>query len=552
MKVLQGIAASSGIAIGQAFVVEKTEVKVERKKIIDAEAEWKNYLQAVEQSEKELEEIRMQTKTTLGDEQAQIFTAHLLVLHDPELTAQIHTKIISEKVNAAFALQEVAQFFIRMFEDMDDVYMRERAADIRDVTGRVLRNLTQIYINGLSGLTKPVIVIADDLTPSETAQLNREFVLGFVTGMGGRTSHTAIMSRALELPAIVGIGKVENQIQTGDALILDGMEGKLYVHPDAHTISIYEQKKSVHEQQKLAWQKLKNKQTVTLDGHKVHLMANIGSLEDIQAVLENGAEGIGLFRTEFLYMGKSHIPSEDEQFEAYREVLEALAPKPVVVRTLDIGGDKSLPYLEMPHELNPFLGFRAIRLTAKNMELFRPQLRALLRASIYGNLKIMFPMIATKEEFRAAKQLLYQEKESVKKEGYVVSDKIEIGIMIEVPAAALCADLLAKEVDFMSIGTNDLIQYTMAADRMNENVSYLYQPFHPAVLRLVRHVIESAHTEGKWVGMCGEMAGDLSAIPILLKLGLDEFSMSATSILPARSLIRQLNVQDLAIPNEVE
>ena len=552
MKMLQGIAASHGIAIGRAFVLEKNELKIEKQVITDTEAEWQQFLHAVDRSEKELIEIRDQTREKLGEEHAQIFSSHLLVLKDPEMMAQVKDKIQQEKVNATYALQEVAHFFIQIFEQMDNAYMRERSADIRDVTERVLRHLMHVNTKSLTDISEPVIVISDDLTPSETAQLNRNFILGFATNIGGRTSHAAIMSRSLELPAIVGTNEATTEIQTGDFLILDGIAGKVLIAPDDETIAHYKKEKEQYEEKKRAWEKLKDAKSETKDGHHVELMANIGSPEDIESVLKNGGEGVGLFRTEFLYMGKSAIPSEEEQFEAYKTVLEALAPRPVVVRTLDIGGDKSLPYFEMPHELNPFLGFRAIRLTMKNMALFRPQLRALLRASVYGNLKIMFPMIATIDEFREAKNLLLQEKEKLQKEGYAVSEQIEVGIMVEIPAAALCADILAKEVDFMSIGTNDLIQYTMAADRMNENVSYLYQPFHPAVLRLIRHVIESAHKEGKWAGMCGEMAGDQEAIPILLKLGLDEFSMSATSILPARSLIRSLNMNEIQLPDEIK
>lgn len=552
MKIIEGIAASQGIAIGKAFVLERTAVVVEKRSQGSPEEQWNTYLQAVEKSEQELEKIREQTQDKLGEEQAQIFAAHLLLLRDPELTAQVHSKIISEQVSAAFALQESAQFFIGIFEAMEDGYMQERAADIRDVTNRVLRHLTATNVQEISEISEPVIIISHDLTPSETAQLNREIVLGFATNMGGRTSHAAIMSRSLELPAVVGTNDATHDIQTGDEIILDGMAGRLYVEPDHATRKEFQFKKQQYEQQKVEWKKVRDAATQTLDGHRVELMANIGSPEDIERVIANGAEGVGLFRTEFLYMGRAEIPSEEEQFVAYRKVLEGLAPRPVIVRTLDIGGDKSLPYFEMPHELNPFLGFRAIRLTMRNMELFRPQLRALLRASLYGNLKIMFPMIATVDEFREAKKLLLAEKLALQKEGYEIFDEIEIGVMIEIPAAALCADLLAKEVDFMSIGTNDLIQYTMAADRMNEQVAYLYQPFHPAVLRLIRHVIESAHREDKWAGMCGEMAGDQTAIPILLKLGLDEFSMSATSILPARSLIRSLCFEELTIPKEVK
>jgi phosphotransferase system enzyme I (PtsI) len=443
-------------------------------------------------------------------------------------------------------MKETADMFVSMFESMDNEYMKERAADIRDVTKRVIGHLLGVEIPNPSMISEEVIIIAEDLTPSDTAQLNRQYVLGFTTDIGGRTSHSAIMARSMEIPAVVGTKTATADIKNGDIVIVDGIDGDVIVNPSEDVIAGFEKKKAQYEVQKAEWAKLVNEETVTKDGQHVELAANIGTPDDVRGVLENGGEAVGLYRTEFLYMGRDQLPTEDEQFEAYKAVLERMEGKPVVVRTLDIGGDKELPYLNLPKEMNPFLGFRAIRLCLEEQDIFRTQLRALLRASTFGNLKIMFPMIAVVDEFRQAKAILLEEKQKLVNEGVQVSDHIEIGMMVEIPSTAVLADQFAKDVDFFSIGTNDLIQYTMAADRMNERVSYLYQPYNPAILRLVTLVIEAAHKEGKWVGMCGEMAGDPLAIPVLLGLGLDEFSMSATSILPARSLIKNLSKEEAA------
>lgn len=451
----------------------------------------------------------------------------------------------SDKVNAEFALKETADMFVSMFESMDNEYMRERAADIRDVTKRVLSHLLGVKIVNPSMISEEVVVVAEDLTPSDTAQLNRQFVKGFTTDIGGRTSHSAIMARSLEIPAVVGTKTATKDIENGDLVIVDGLKGEVHINPTPELVEQYKKATEDFEAQKAEWAKLKNEHTYSADGHQVELVANIGTPNDLEGVKNNGGEGVGLYRTEFLYMGRDELPTEEEQFESYKAVLEGLEGKPVVVRTLDIGGDKELPYLKLPKEMNPFLGFRAIRLCLEEKEIFRTQLRALLRASTYGNLKIMFPMIATLDEFRQAKAMLEEEKANLQSEGIAVSDKIEVGIMVEIPSTAVLADQFAKEVDFFSIGTNDLIQYTMAADRMNERVSYLYQPYNPSILRLVKMVIDAAHKEGKWTGMCGEMAGDETAIPLLLGLGLDEFSMSATSILKARSQIRYLNKTEM-------
>lgn len=423
--------------------------------------------------------------------------------------------------------------------------MKERAADIRDVSKRVLAYLLGLDFSSPSHQEEDIILVAEDLTPSDTAQLDRRYVKGFVTDIGGRTSHSAIMARSLEIPAVVGTKSITQEINASVTLIVDGMKGVVIIDPSEEEIEGYQKKKIEYESQMAELSKLVGAATLTKDGHHVELAANIGSPQDVKGVLENGAEGIGLFRSEFLYMGRDDFPNEEEQFLAYKQVVEQMGQKPVVIRTLDIGGDKQLSYLELPNELNPFLGFRAIRLCLEQQEVFKTQLRALLRASAFGNLKIMFPMIATLEEFRQAKEILLEEKRALLTSGVAVSDQLEVGIMIEIPSAALIADQFAKEVDFFSIGTNDLIQYTMAADRMNERVAYLYQPYHPAILRLIERVIQAAHAEGKWVGMCGEMAGDQTAIPILLGLGLDEFSMSASSILPARNQILHLSKEEI-------
>lgn len=546
MSNIKGIAASSGIAIAKVYKLAAPDLSFEKKKVDDVEAEVKRLSQALEISKTELEKIKENARKTLGDEHAEIFSAHLLVLSDPELINPIEDKIKTDHVNAEFALNETATMFIDMFKAMENEYMRERAADIQDVTKRVMAHLLNVTFPDPALIDKEVIVVADDLTPSDTAQLNKQFVKGFTTNIGGRTSHSAIMARSLEIPAVVGTRTITSDAIEDEIAIVDGIDGEVIINPTKEEIAKYEKKQADFEKQKEVWAKLKDEPTVTSDGEHVELVANIGTPEDVIGIINNGGEGVGLYRTEFLYMGKTQLPTEDEQFEAYSSVLEQMGDKPVVVRTLDIGGDKELSYLDLPKEMNPFLGFRAIRLCLERDDIFRVQLRALLRASTYGNLKIMFPMIATLDEFRQAKALLEEEKTNLLNEGVKVSDKIEVGIMVEIPSTAVIARQFAKEVDFFSIGTNDLIQYTMAADRMNEHVSYLYQPYHPAILNLVNNVIEAAHAEGKWAGMCGEMAGDSIAIPILLGLGLDEYSMSATSILPARTQIKGLSKKELA------
>ena len=541
-----GIAASDGIAIGKAYLLTEPDLSFEKINVTDTDGEISRFNSSLEISKKEIQAIRNRVAETVGEEEAQVFDAHIMVLSDPELIDSIKTNITTNEVNAEQALMEVTSMFVNMFEAMEDnPYMQERAADIRDVTERVLSHLLGVKIPNPSSIQEEVVIVAKDLTPSDTAQLDRNFVKGFVTDIGGRTSHSAIMARSLEIPAVVGTKTVTESIKDGDIVIIDGLGGNIIINPDEETLASYNEKGMKFKQQKEEWKLLKNAETVTKDGKHIELAANIGTPKDLVGVIENGAEAVGLYRTEFLYMDSADFPTEEEQFNAYKEVLEGMEGKPVIVRTMDIGGDKELPYLELPEEMNPFLGYRAIRICLAEPEMFRTQLRALLRASVFGKLRIMFPMIATLNEFREAKKILEEEKAKLIQENVAVSEEIEVGIMVEIPAAAVLAHQFAKEVDFFSIGTNDLIQYTMAADRMNQQVSYLYQPYNPSILTLIKHVIDSSHAEGKWTGMCGEMAGDQTAVPLLVGLGLDEFSMSASSVLKTRSLMSKLDSTEM-------
>ena len=545
MLEINGIAVSSGIAVAQAYCLIEPDLSFEKVKVTDIAAEKSRLKEAYEKSKAELEEIRDIAHTKFGEEKAAIFSAHLLLLDDPEMLSAIEAKI-DEGWNAEASLQETATMYIDMFEAMDNDYMKERAADIRDVSTRLLSHLLGVEIPDFSRISADVIIVAEDLTPSLTAQLDKTYVKGIITDIGGRTSHSAILARTMEIPAVVGTKTATRDIVQGASVIIDGSTGKVIMNATEEVLNEYveKQKKSEEHRQYLA--QYRSLPSVSADGHHVEIAGNIGKPEDVDVIVENGGDGIGLFRTEFLYMDRQELPNEEEQFTAYKTVLEKMQGKPTVVRTLDIGGDKTLPYLKFAPEMNPFLGYRAIRLCLDRQDIFRTQLRALLRASIYGNLKVMFPMIATLEEFRQAKALLLEEKQKLVAEGIAVSDSIEVGMMVEIPSAAVIADLFTQEADFLSIGTNDLIQYTLAADRMNEKISYLYQPYHPAIIRLVKNVIEAAHKNGKWVGMCGEMAGDEIAIPILLALGLDEFSMSAPAILNTRAQIAKLSKTELA------
>ncbi|HBL3692479.1 TPA: phosphoenolpyruvate--protein phosphotransferase [Enterococcus faecium] len=549
VEMLKGIAASDGVAVAKAYLLVQPDLTFSKATVEDTAAEEARLDAALAKSTEELQQIREKAAQSLGEAEAQVFDAHLMVLSDPEMVGQIKQNIKDNSVNAESALKEVTDMYIGMFEAMEDnAYMQERAADIRDVAKRILAHLLGVTLPNPSMINEEVVVVAHDLTPSDTAQLDRNFVKAFVTDISGRTSHSAIMARSLEIPAIVGTKEITAKVKEGDILAVNGIEGDVIIDPTDEQKAEFEKAGADYAAQKAEWEKLKNAETVTADGKHFELAANIGTPKDLVGVHNNGGEAVGLYRTEFLYMDSPDFPTEDDQYEAYKAVLEGMEGKPVVVRTMDIGGDKELPYLQLPHEMNPFLGYRALRISLSEQgdEMFRTQMRALLRASVHGNLRIMFPMVATLKEFRAAKAIFEEEKQKLISEGKEVSDTIQVGIMIEIPAAAVLADKFAKEVDFFSVGTNDLIQYTMAADRMNERVSYLYQPYNPSILRLIKNVIDAAHAEGKWAGMCGEMAGDQTAVPLLVGMGLDEFSMSATSILKTRSLMKRLDTAKMA------
>ncbi|HFI0592239.1 TPA: phosphoenolpyruvate--protein phosphotransferase [Streptococcus suis] len=543
-EMLKGIAASDGVAVAKAYLLVQPDLSFETITVEDTNAEEARLDAALTASQNELSVIRENAVASLGEEAAAVFDAHLMVLSDPEMVGQIKETIRAKKTNAETGLKEVTDMFIAIFEGMEDnPYMQERAADIRDVAKRVLAHLLGVRLPNPATIDEESIVIAHDLTPSDTAQLNKQFVKAFVTNIGGRTSHSAIMARTLEIAAVLGTNNITEIVKDGDVLAVNGITGDVVINPTEDVIAEFKAAGEAYAKQKAEWALLKDAQTVTSDGKHFELAANIGTPKDVEGVNDNGAEAVGLYRTEFLYMDSQDFPTEDEQYEAYKAVLEGMNGKPVVVRTMDIGGDKELPYFDLPHEMNPFLGFRALRISISETgnQMFRTQLRALLRSSVHGKLRIMFPMVALLTEFRAAKAILDEEKANLLAEGVAVADDIQVGIMIEIPAAAMLADQFAKEVDFFSIGTNDLIQYTMAADRMNEQVSYLYQPYNPSILRLINNVIQAAHAEGKWAGMCGEMAGDQQAVPLLVGMGLDEFSMSATSVLRTRSLMKKLD-----------
>lgn len=548
---LTGISVSSGISIGKVLLIHYNEIQIRKRTVEDIEAEMQRFSISVEASRRELSRVYDKVLKDMGEDKAKIFSTYLLILDDPAFINAVFNKIKDEKVNAEYAVSEVRDMFIELLETMDD-YMKERAADIKDVSDRILHNLLGIKYIDLSELEEEVILVAHDLVPSQTAVMDKDKVLGLLTDVGGRTSHSAIMARSLEIPAVVGLSNITSIAKDGDFVILNGDTGEVFLNPSSETIKVYQDLRECNIMQKKELEAYIGKETITLDGRHVEIMGNIGSTKDIEALIKNDAEGVGLFRTEFLYMQGDHAPTEEEQFKAYKTVLEGLYPKPVTIRTLDIGGDKELPYLKIRHEANPFLGYRAIRLCLDNKSLFKTQLRALLKASIYGNLRIMFPMISSLQELLEAKAVLEDAKIELDQESIEYSKEISIGMMIEVPSAAIISDILADHVDFFSIGTNDLIQYTCAVDRMNEKISHLYNPFHPAIIRLIQLVINNAHKHGKWVGMCGEMAADQKMIPLLLGLGLDEFSMNTGSVLGARKLINSLVYADMKEKAEKE
>ncbi|EIO0825293.1 phosphoenolpyruvate-protein phosphotransferase PtsI [Salmonella enterica subsp. enterica serovar Oslo] len=546
---ISGILASPGIAFGKALLLKEDEIVIDRKKIsadkVDQEVE--RFLSGRAKASAQLEAIKTKAGETFGEEKEAIFEGHIMLLEDEELEQEIIALIKDKHMTADAAAHEVIEGQATALEELDDEYLKERAADVRDIGKRLLRNILGLAIIDLSAIQEEVILVAADLTPSETAQLNLQKVLGFITDAGGRTSHTSIMARSLELPAIVGTGSVTAQVKNGDYLILDAVNNQVYVNP---TNDVIEQLRAVQEQvatEKAELAKLKDLPVITLDGHQVEVCANIGTVRDVEGAERNGAEGVGLYRTEFLFMDRDALPTEEEQFAAYKAVAEACGSQAVIVRTMDIGGDKELPYMNFPKEENPFLGWRAVRIAMDRKEILRDQVRAILRASAFGKLRIMFPMIISVEEVRALRKEIEIYKQELRDEGKAFDESIEIGVMVETPAAATIARHLAKEVDFFSIGTNDLTQYTLAVDRGNDMISHLYQPMSPSVLNLIKQVIDASHAEGKWTGMCGELAGDERATLLLLGMGLDEFSMSAISIPRIKKIIRNTNFEDAKV-----
>lgn len=542
----KGINASPGIAIAKAIVYVKKELDIVRRQIDDVVAECARFDEAVAQSREQLSALQAKTARELGEEEAAIFEAHVMFLDDPEFVGAIKTSIESEQRNAEAITQQIVDQFYAMFDAMDDPYFKGRAADIRDVGNRVLHNLMGIDIMDISNLSEDTIIIAEDLAPSDTAIMDKAHVKGFATDIGSRTSHSAIMARGLEIPAILGLGDITATAQDGDTVIVDGSAGVIVVNPTAGELAMYRDKQKAYEVYMVELAQLKDQKAVTTDGHEVILSGNIGNPKDVEGVNHNGGMGVGLYRSEFLYMDADTMPSEEKQFAAYKTVVEDFRNREgVIIRTLDIGGDKKLPYLPLEEEMNPFLGLRAVRLCFAKEDLFRTQLRAILRASAFGKTRVMFPMIGNVSEVRRAKALVKACMAELDREGIAYDRDLEIGIMVEIPSAALTADIIAKEVDFFSIGTNDLCQYTLAVDRMNQTVSYLYDPLHPAILRLVKNVIEASHKlPDKFTGMCGEMAGDPSATLILLGLGLDEFSMSASSIPQVKKIVRSVSFEE--------
>ena len=543
---ISGIPASPGIVFGKALVLKEEKIVLDTEKIKDdqIDAEVARFYAGREAAVEQLTAIKDRAFQSLGEEKAAIFEGHLMILEDEELEEEIIEYLRSHKVNAGVAASRIIDQQVEMLSEIDDEYLKERAGDIRDIGNRLIKNILGMKVVDLGEIDEEAILVAYDLTPSETAQLNLDKVLGFITDIGGRTSHTSIMARSLELPAIVGTNDVTEKVKNGDYLILDAINNAVYVNPSREDIERLKKLEAQLAEEKAELAKLKDLPALTLDGHRVDVVANIGTIRDCEGADRNGAEGVGLYRTEFLFMDRDQLPSEEEQFIAYKEVVEAMNGRIVILRTMDIGGDKELPYLDLPKEMNPFLGWRAIRIALDRRQILHDQLRAVLRASAFGKLAVMFPMIISVEEIRELKSVIEVLKQELRNEGKAFDENIQIGVMVETPAAAVNARFLAKEVDFFSIGTNDLTQYTLAVDRGNEMISHLYNPLSPAVLNLIKQVIDASHAEGKWTGMCGELAGDEKATLLLLGMGLDEFSMSAMSIPRIKKLIRNVNFHD--------
>ncbi|WGE33278.1 phosphoenolpyruvate-protein phosphotransferase PtsI [Actinobacillus genomosp. 1] len=543
---ITGIAASPGVVFGKALVLKEEPIVLNTKKITadQIDSEKAKFFAGREKAAAQLTAIKEKARRTLGEEKEAIFEGHLMILEDEELEEEILGYITDNLVTADVAASKVIDMQASMLAEIDDEYLKERAGDIRDIGNRLLRNILNMHIIDLGDIQEEVILVAYDLTPSETAQLNLDKVLGFITDIGGRTSHTSIMARSLELPAIVGTNDITARVKTGDTLILDAVNNQIHINPSDAALAEFKaiQERVAAEKAELA--KLKDLPAETLDGHRIEVAGNIGTIRDVDGVLRNGGESVGLYRTEFLFMDRSELPGEDEQFEAYKEIVEAMNGKQVVLRTMDIGGDKELPYLNLPKEMNPFLGWRAVRIGLTRREILDTQLRAVLRASAFGKLAVMFPMIISVEEIRELKAIVAELKAQLRAEGKAFDENLQLGIMVETPSAAVNARHLAKEADFFSIGTNDLTQYTLAVDRGNEIIAHLYNPLSPSVLNLIKQVIDASHAEGKWTGMCGELAGDVRATALLLGMGLDEFSMSAISVPHVKKLARSINYAD--------
>lgn len=543
---ISGIPASPGIVFGSALVLKEEPIVLDMVKVPDnkLDEEVQKFYVGRDAAVAQLNAIRDRAAANLGEDKAAIFEGHLMILEDEELEEEIIDYLRSHNASASLAASKIIDAQVEMLSELDDEYLKERAGDIRDIGNRLIRNILGMKIIDLGDINEEVILVANDLTPSETAQLNLDKVLGFITDIGGRTSHTSIMARSLELPAIVGTNVATKEIKTGDYLILDATNNEILVNPSEEQIVNHKLLAERLQEEKAELAKLKDLPALTLDGHRIDVVANIGTLRDCEGANRNGAEGVGLYRTEFLFMDRDQLPTEEEQFVAYKEVVEAMNGQLVVLRTMDIGGDKDLPYMDLPKEMNPFLGWRAIRIALDRREILHSQLRAALRASAFGKLAVMFPMIISVEEIRELKAVLETLKAELRAEGKAFDETMQVGVMVETPAAAVNAKFLAKEVDFFSIGTNDLTQYTLAVDRGNELISHLYNPMAPAVLNLIQQVIDASHAEGKWTGMCGELAGDERATLLLLGMGLDEFSMSAISIPRIKKIIRNVNFED--------